>query len=360
MKLLYIYDKMPGVYQHYLSNVLVALKKILKIQTLAYHHQSQADFSIDSVSFATSVQSLLYRLGLSRYQRQDLDIMNRFDVIHLQHSHLKNKIKPLFYMAKKPKIVMTLRGGDTYMYPWLDANWRTFYKEQSKYIDAFVVMSDHQKTYLERWGVADKKIHVIPISFGTPIQAQPKYPNQDVLKLVSTFRMTWEKNIEGCLRFAKTLKDKNIPFTYDFYGDGKDLAQLYFLVDRFKLGDQVSIHGKLDNETLKKRLSHYDFFVQLSVSEALSASVLEAQSVGLPCVVSNSDGLPEAVLPHQSAIVNDYFKIEEMAEACIALWKDKDRYYQFSEAAMTNSQSKFSTEMEAQKLMELYQHLIDE
>jgi glycosyltransferase involved in cell wall biosynthesis len=170
--------------------------------------------------------------------------------------------------------------------------------------------------------------------------------------------MTWEKNIEGCVRFAKTLKDKNIPFSYDFYGDGKDFAELYFLVDKFNLNDEVHIHGKIDNDTLKQQLPLYDFFVQLSISEALSASVLEAQSVGLPCIVSASDGLPEAVVANKTAIVKTYDNVEEMANACVALWKDEDLYFKYSEAAIRHSHEKFSTTAEAKKLHDLYTSLL--
>src|SRR5690606_20483607 len=107
--------------------------------------------------------------------------------------------------------------------------------------------SQNQKEYLTRWGVSEDKIEVIPISFGNKSDAQPKYPNTDKLRLVSAFRMTWEKNIEGTLRFAKTLKEKNIDFSFDIYGNGSDLGQLYYLIDRFDLNNHVFLKGKIEN-----------------------------------------------------------------------------------------------------------------
>ena len=128
--------------------------------------------------------------------------------------------------------MITLRGGDTYLKPWVDNTWLTFYKNSFHFIDAFVVMTNHQKKYLiEKWNVKDCLIYVIPVSFGIRKKVKPKYPNIGQIKLMSAFRMTWEKNINECLLLAKKMKENGVNFIYDFYGNGKDISQLYFLVD---------------------------------------------------------------------------------------------------------------------------------
>ena len=283
--------------------------------------------------------------------------MNQFDIVHIQLSYLRSKIIPLLDQKTRPKIVVTLRGGDTYLKPWASENWRNFYKESENNIDAFITMSEHQKNYLKKWGVNERKIHVIPISFGNYSNAQPKYPNQNTLKLVSAFRMTWEKNIEGSMRYAKSLKEKGINFMYDIYGDGNDIGQLYFLIDKFDLGSNVNVKGKVDNYILKEKLIEYDFFVQLSISEALPASILEAQSKGIPCIISNSGGLPEAVIPNESAIVGDYNQTEYFVEESLRIWQNKDLYFSFSDKAIRNVNENFSIEKETERLIKLYHNL---
>ncbi|EDM42970.1 amylovoran biosynthesis glycosyl transferase AmsK [unidentified eubacterium SCB49] len=357
MKVLYIYDKMPGLYQNYLRTLLDEIKKKVQMKVLVYHKTNEADIVINSVGLSNKIQRVLFKLKLSKDNSTDIKAMKSFPVIHIQHSYLKNKIYPFFTRVDGPKIVITLRGGDTYLKPWLSKQWRDFYNNKSSFIAAFVVMSEHQKKYLMRWGVASSKIHVIPISFGKKSLAKPKYPSSDKIRLVSAFRMTWEKNIEGCIKFAALLKEKNIPFSYDLYGDGRDLGQLYLLVDKYELSKEVTIHGSVANPILKERLSSYDFFVQLSISEALPTSVLEAQSLGIPCIVSNSGGLPEAVINLKTAIVQEYDAIESLVEQTVLLWKDKKRYFSYSEAAIKNCNTNFSTEIEANKLLELYTSL---
>ena len=103
---------------------------------------------------------------------------------------------------------------------------------------------------------------MIPVSFGEKSTAQPKYPNEKILKIASAFRMTWEKNIEGSVRFAKLLNEANVNFQYDIYGSGNDLGQLCYLVDKYNLKDKVNILGNIDNKLLKQKLVDYDFFLQ--------------------------------------------------------------------------------------------------
>ncbi len=76
-----------------------------------------------------------------------------------------------------------------------------------------------------------------------------------------------------------------------------------FLIDKFQLNNYIFVKGKVENNLLIDLYSHYDFTVQLSLSESLSMSIIESQSQGTPCVVSNVGGLPEAVIPDESAIV---------------------------------------------------------
>ena len=348
---------MPSTYQQYLSNLLLLVKESLDVKTLAYSKNKNADFVIKTYNAKDYFQRILYRLRLSNYKTLDVKVFYKFDIIHLQHSFLFNKIKPFLLNTKRPKIVITLRGGDTYLKPWVDKRWNDFYKNSGNLIDAFITVSQDQKEYLQKWGISENKIHVIPVSFGNYSNAQPKYPNEGKLKLVSAFRMTWEKNIEGSVKFAKLLKDKGIDFQYDIYGNGNDLGHLYYLVDKYNLSDSVFIKGKIENNVLKEELFKYDFFVQLSVSEALSVSVLEAQSAGLPCIVSNSGGLPEAVIKDKTAIVHDYSETEKMVQKCLEIWNDRELYFEYSKNAIEYVNTNFTLKHEEEKLKKLYNSL---
>lgn len=358
MRILYIYERMPSTYQHYLLNLLITVKTSLKVKTLVYVDSIEADYVANTYGFKYYLQRILFSLKLSKQKRTDLSIFKKFDILHVQHSYLFRKIIPLLDSNKRPKIIITLRGGDTYIKPWVDEKWFEFYKNKGNLIDAYITVSQNQKEYLLNWGIKEDKIHVIPISFGDMSYSKPKYPNKDRLRIVSAFRMTWEKNIEGSIMFAKKLKDINVDFQYDIYGNGSDLGQLYYLIHKYDLSKNVSIKGKIENDRLKQELIKYDFFLQISISEALSASVIEAQSYGLPCIVSDSGGLPEAVIAGKTAIVCHYNDIEKMVKQCLEIWNNDENYYLYSKNAIQYANENFTLKHEEYKLKKLYKSLI--
>jgi len=367
IKIIELFQSYSEFYQPYIPPVIEALKKRkeIEIQVHAFNGDKNGEVQIIPSYKKRKLKEKYYNLKSLKSPKLNFleitAIQNKVDIVHIQHSFLFPKTLGLLKLQaeQRPKIIITLRGGDTYVKPWYYNNWTQFYKNYGSLVDAFITVSEHQKKYLhEKWHIEKNRIHAIPVSVNNTFEIQPKYPNIDTLKIVSAFRMTWEKNIEGSIQFAKSLKDKNIPFVYDIFGDGNDLGQLYYLVDKYQLHNYVNIKGKIDNDGLLLQLPKYDFFVQLSISEALSVSVLEAQSVGLPCVVSNSDGLVEAVIRNKTAIVEDYLEIDKLVNSCIELWKNKDEYHNFSKNAINFVKSNFTVEHEVDKMVKLYQSLI--
>ena len=211
---------------------------------------------------------------------------------------------------------------------------------------------------MNKWGIPLHLIHVIPISYGFPFEVIEKKLDLNTIQLISAFRMCWEKNIDGNLRVAKYLNDKGYPLNYQIYGDGQDTSQIPYLIDKYQLSDCVHYCGGLNNEDLKENLKNSDFCLQLSHSESLGMSVIEAQTNGLPAIVSNSGGLTEVVIHDETGYCVDSYAIEEAANYIIDLWKTPQKYSRFSKSAIEHSQSKFSVKMEVDRLSELYETLI--
>jgi len=209
MKVLYVYEHLPKVYQTYMSILARELKKKIDLDKLSYSCEKVSDIKIKSYGIEDSIQRLIYKLKLSKFPSLDLLKMSKYDIVHIQHSFLYPKVKRLKEVSDV-KLVVTLRGGDTYVKPWISEKWFEFYKNHEQ-VDFFVVMSNHQKEYLSyRWQVPKNKIAVVPISHGLKKEKKSKLKSSDKLKLVSVYRMTWEKSIVDSIKFASILKNRNI------------------------------------------------------------------------------------------------------------------------------------------------------
>jgi glycosyltransferase involved in cell wall biosynthesis len=362
-----VFESYPLFYQPYIPPVIDEIKKRgeIKLEINAYNGKASEGVSIIPKYYRRKFIELFYKLrnktSVSLNYAEIKYINQKVDVVHLQHSYLFPKIKGLLELPKleRPKVIITLRGGDTYVKPWVSEKWRKFYKDDGGKVDAFITMSQHQKNYLhEKWGVNKSIIHVIPISFGDSKPMQLKEPNEKVLKVVSVFRMCWEKNIEGNLRVIQHLKTKGLPVQYDLYGGGPDAGQVMYLIDKYDLQDCVTYHGKVENKILKLQLPKSDFFLQLSHSESLGMSVIEAQSYGLPAIVSNSGGLPEVISQNKSGYCVESFNTEKAANVIEALWKNEKKYNSFSENAIKHANTNFSVDVEVNKLIELYHNIL--
>ena len=279
---------------------------------------------------------------------------NPIDILHLQYSWLFPHIIPLLNFKNRPKIVITLRGSDTYCRPFIDKKWRDLYRIHSNNIEAFIVQSLDQKYYLERLGVKGKKIWIIPSS-SESIECLPrKIIKGDRIKILSAFRFVWEKNITGNLIFIKLLKEKYPNIEYTIYGSGNDLAQIHYLVDRFNISDIVEINEYLPNKDLKKKYLEYDYYLQLSISESLSMTVIEAQQRGLIPIVSNIGGLKDLVQNGKTGIIQNFTDYKKLVDETITVHQNPELYNLLSRQCIENINKNFTTELEAQRLLEMY------
>ena len=145
---------------------------------------------------------------------------------------------------------------------------------------------------------------------------------------------------------------------YNIYGDGHDAAQVYYLIDKYKLNDVVKYHGKIENKQLKIQLQSNDIFLQLSHSESFGLSVVEAQSLGLPAIISNSDGMPETIIDGETGCCFNPWDADGAANAIINLKNSVELYRNMSNAAINNANNKFTYQVEVEKLKKLYKSLL--
>ena len=343
---------------------MFALSKVssLKVLIASYSKSYQADIHIPSYR-VRRLKTFYYQLkyGFSVNFMTVFCLSHDIDILHIQQSYLFPKALNILKLQKhkiNTKLVITFRGGDTYVKPWHSKKWSDFYLKYGNRIDALIVMSEHQKNYMhEKWHIQNDRIYVIPISYGHPFLIEPKVCNPTQLKISSAFRMCWEKNIYSHLKTISFLKSKGVPICYDIYGDGPDLGQLYYLIDKLNIKDCVNIHGRVANDVLISALKKSDFILHLSLSESLGMSVIEAQSLGLPAIVSSTGGLPEVIKDNKSGFCVAPDDYEQAALKLELLWKNPSMYQEFSNNAIQHAQTNFSIEKETEKLTSLYAKL---
>ena len=94
-------------------------------------------------------------------------------------------------------------------------------------------------------------------------------------------------------------------------------------------------------------------YFQPSIVESFGISVIEAQFFGLPCIVSDSGGLPETIVNGQSGLVVSNF-FEKYLEAFFTILNDKLLYQQMSNKAEKNAKLKFTAAKQEENILQIY------
>lgn len=363
MKISWLLDKKVDIWQSYIDDNFSTYKNNysnLRIDLLSgekkYGNKIPSKFRNRLFSFyfsKTKFKSYYNYIWLKK---------NKVDVLHLKRSYLFPLILSLLQFSNRPKVVITLRGSDTYLWPWVSEKWKNFYLNKGYGIDAFVVQSKDQMAYAIKQGLPEHKISIIPASISKyNNKIIPKVLNNNKkIRFISVHRFTWQKNIQGNLLFIKKISESVPNIEYNIFGKGDNLStsEIYYLADRLGLSEIIKVKGTDTNKSIRKELRSYHYILQLSLSESLGVSILEAMQLGVVPIVSNIGGLKDIVENNVNGIINDYFKIDELVKSTLNLNNYPSQYKLMSENCINFVNNHYDNYNESQKLNSLYKSLV--
>ncbi len=135
-------------------------------------------------------------------------------------------------------------------------------------------------------------------------------------------------------------------------GDGEEMSSLREQVKQLGIQNSVIFTG------YKPQPSAYIalivVFLLSSFSEGTSMTLLEAMSLGKPCIVTNVGGNPEIITNGTNGYVTPNDDAEEFAKATVALLKDQNLYEKMSGAAQQVFNEKFNVTDMSQRYHNLY------
>jgi glycosyltransferase involved in cell wall biosynthesis len=170
-------------------------------------------------------------------------------------------------------------------------------------------------------------------------------------------RITAGKGLPEFIRMAAAVSRRYPKVVFLIVGDegcdGGSLTQeLRNLVHSLDLDEQVILTGWRDDIPAVVRC--VDVFVHCPTTfiEGLARTCLETMAVGIPAVVSENGGMPDAVINGVTGFVVPPGDIRDMAESVLALLENESRCREFGERARVRVEQFFDAEQNAQKLQE--------
>ncbi|MEZ4517524.1 MAG: glycosyltransferase family 4 protein [Chloroflexota bacterium] len=160
-----------------------------------------------------------------------------------------------------------------------------------------------------------------------------KAVSEGVFRLVTTGSVIWRKGFEYALMAMDLLRRRGVPAHLEIIGTGDEDQRLLYTINDLGLQDCVDWLGLLPPAEVVGRLQQADAFLLPSLSEGISNAVLEAMACGLPVVVSDIDGMDEAVNDGVEGLLVPSRDAESMADALAYLWNHADERERMGAAA---------------------------
>lgn len=216
-----------------------------------------------------------------------------FGTMALQSEHVAETIGA--------KMAVSFRGFDLYIYPTKHLKcYDLLFSTKVQYH----VLSDEMKSTLIQSGISEKAIFIITPAIDVHFfETNRSSINQIEKRFLTIGRLHWKKGLDYTLEAFSILKKQGVSFHYTIVGEGIEKEKLTFAVHQLGLQDNVTFVGKIPHQEVKKYYEMNDFYIQYSVQEGFCNAVLEAQAMGLLCIVSDADGLAENVLHNQTGWV---------------------------------------------------------
>lgn len=252
------------------------------------------------------------------------------------------------------KMAVSFRGFDIGIYP---IKYPNCYNLLFRKVDKIHVISDDLTNLLYKKGLSKNvKISKITPAIDTDFFVSNAKLENAVLQLTTIARLHWKKGLVYTLEALAMLKKQNIPFHYAVLGDGEEKERLLFAVHQLGLTEHVSFLGKLPPEAVKKELETTDVYLQYSIQEGFCNAVLEAQAMGLLCIVSNAEGLSENVLDGQTGFVvpkqNPKLLFEKLLEVMHLSESEKET---IKKQAVQRVREEFHLEKQQREFLKFYE-----
>ena len=294
----------------------------------------------------------------------------RPDIVHTHTSKGGVIGRIAAYLARVPYIVHTIHG-----FPFAEGQARAkyaFYAGIEKWVgritDVLLSQSKEDVDTAIRLGILARRGAPVYIGNGidvtkfnrarftsvrkAEIRKSLGIKNEPIITIIA--RLTLEKGYAELIEALKSCV--NLPWTALFVGpdDGaksiiEDMVAQYGLIGRVRMLDQ--------RDDVDELLAITDVFVLPSYREGMPRSVIEAQAMGVPAIVTDIRGCREIVINGQTGIIVPPRNSLELGEALSRLLQDPQLRERLGRAAEHYARTRFSETSVFERIAAVYKEL---
>jgi glycosyltransferase involved in cell wall biosynthesis len=215
--------------------------------------------------------------------------------------------------------------------------YRLIERSTERLAQRIVCVSDFDRELAIRGGMSARRLITIHNALAdVPPSLRAQAGSGDPVRLVMIARFAEPKDHDTLFRALTTLPDVEV----DLVGDGPGMDEARRLADELELGSRIHFLGqRLD---VIEILSRSHIFVLCSRYEGFPRSTLEAMRAGLPVIVSNVGGAPEAITDGVTGFLVTSGDHEQLADRLRKLVRSPDLRRAMGESGRRRYESEFA------------------
>jgi len=179
------------------------------------------------------------------------------------------------------------------------------------------------------------------------------------LRILSVGRLEWKKGYENALLAIRRLLDRGVACEYRIVGDGDYFPAVAFMRRQLGLEGVVEVLGALPREDVRQEMQSADVLLHSAVSEGFCNAVIEAQSMELPVVCTDADGLRENVADGETGFVVPRRDPEALAAKLEVLARDPALRQRMGKAGRKRVLKNFRLSDQLDRLEDFYRQVLN-
>ncbi|WP_163339187.1 glycosyltransferase family 4 protein [Desulfopila sp. IMCC35008] len=278
---------------------------------------------------------------------------NQFDTLHV---HTADWIAGTATLAGKIfGIAVICKGADTPVFPELVCVPARSFIDRYRKRPQFIALTDAMADDLCANGVYEDKITVIPNGVKIPTTIADPSSNSNFLFLGNFSQTAAHKGFDIIVKAWRNVIAQE-PNARLIMAGGGDYAEWQELAYRYKIEDSISFPGYCSD--IQSLFMKSCCLLLPSRKEGISNALLEAQSFGLPAIVSDLPGNREVVISGKTGVIVPVNSSSALSDAILTMYRDATMRGAYGLAARERIETNFSIQSVAERVEAVYSRFL--
>jgi N-acetyl-alpha-D-glucosaminyl L-malate synthase BshA len=286
---------------------------------------------------------------------ENLDLLHvHYAIPHASAAYMAREI--LKSRGKRLPFITTLHGTDITLVG-KDASFEPVITFAIKNSDAVTAVSESLRSDTLKHFSIENGIKVIPnfVCFDSEHSSEEisklrkeLTPNNERLLIhISNFRPV--KRVEDVVKVFSKVREK-MPTKLIMIGDGPERRKVEELCRQLNTCSDIKFFGNVKDPDLILKCA--DLFLLTSEIESFGLAALEAMSMGVPVISTNTGGIPEVNKHGVSGYLSNVGDVEDMSKNAISILSNDETLMSFKEKAFNQAK-----QFDIKKILPLYEDL---